>query len=84
MVNGDDRWFDERYHYSYNGGFNWTSKNAATSLASYVLVGPGQLPTFPPLNTPLLPLGVPQSPPRLPASRITSTPTTREPTLTSP
>ena len=65
VVNGDDRWFDERYHYSYNGGFNWTSKNGATSLASYVLVGPGQLPTFPPLNTPILPLGVPQSPPSL-------------------
>ena len=64
-VNGNDRWFDERYHFSYNGGFNWTSKNGATSLASYVLVGPNQLPTFPSLNSPFLPLGVPQSPPRL-------------------
>jgi hypothetical protein len=65
VVNGDDRWFDESYHYSYNGGFNWTSKNGASSLASYILVGPGQLPKFPPLNTPFLPLGVPQSPPSL-------------------
>jgi hypothetical protein len=65
VVNGDDRWFNENYHYSYNGGFNWTSKNAATSVASYVLVGPGQLPRFPPLNSPFLPLGVPQSPPNL-------------------
>ena len=84
VVNGDDRWFNENYHYSYNGGFNWTSKDDATSVASYVLVGPGQLPKFPPLNSPFLPLGVPQSPPVLPASRTTSTPTTREPTSTSP
>ncbi len=84
VVNGDDRWFNENYHYSYNGGFNWTSKDDATSVASYVLVGPGQLPKFAPLNSPFLPLGVPQSPPGLPASRTTSTPTTRGPTLTSP
>jgi hypothetical protein len=64
-VNGADRWFDERYRFSYNGGFNWTSKDATTSIASYVLVGPNQLPTFPPSNSPFLPLGVPQPPPRL-------------------
>ena len=39
VVNGDDRWFDESYHYSYNGGFNWTSKNDATSRS---LVHPGR------------------------------------------
>jgi hypothetical protein len=64
-VNGNDRWFDTRYHFSYNGGFNFSSKDGNTSLASYVLVGPNQLPTFPPVNSPFLPLGVPQSPPHL-------------------
>jgi hypothetical protein len=65
VVNGNDRWFDERYRFSYTGGFNWTSQDGASSLASYLFVGPNQLPTFPPLNSPFLPLGVPQSPPAL-------------------
>lgn len=63
LVNGNDRWFDERYHVNYNGGYNWTSKDAKTTWASYVLVGPDQLPTFPAVNQPFLPLGVEQSTP---------------------
>ena len=65
VVNGNDRWFDEKYHFSYNGGFNWTAQDGSTGVASYILVGPNQLPTFPPANSPFLPLGVPQSPPSL-------------------
>jgi hypothetical protein len=64
-VNGNDRWFDTRYRFSYQGGFNWTSKTGDTSLLALVLVGPMQLPTFPASNSPFLPLGVPQSPPAL-------------------
>src|SRR6202041_1641333 len=30
-VNGNDRWFDARYRFSYQGGFNWTSKSGDTS-----------------------------------------------------
>jgi hypothetical protein len=64
-INGNDRWFDTRYRYNYQGGFNWTSKTGDTEWLMYVLVGPDQLPTFPPVNSPFLPLGVPQSPPKL-------------------
>ncbi len=64
-VNGNDRWFDTRYRFSYQGGFNWTSKTGNTTWLALVLVGPAQLPTFPPTNSPFLPLGVPQSPPAL-------------------
>ena len=64
-VAGNDRLLDELYHYSYLGGFNWASKNDRTTVASYILVGPTQLPRFPPLNTPFLPTGVQQSPPGL-------------------
>ncbi|MDR3632297.1 MAG: outer membrane beta-barrel protein [Isosphaeraceae bacterium] len=62
LVNGNDRWLDERYHVNYHGGYSWTSKDATTTWASYVLVGPDQLPTFPAMNQPFLPLGVEQSP----------------------
>jgi Putative beta-barrel porin-2, OmpL-like. bbp2 len=64
-VEGADRIFDELFHYSYLGGFNWTSASAKTTLMSYVLCGPNQLPTFPPLNSQFLPVGVQQSPPGL-------------------
>ncbi len=64
-VNGNDRWFDTRYRFSYQGGFNWTSESGETSWLAFGLVGPAQLPTFPPANSPFLPLGVPQSPPAL-------------------
>jgi Putative beta-barrel porin-2, OmpL-like. bbp2 len=64
-INGSDRWFDTRYRFNYQGGFNWTSKTADTSWTAFVLAGPDQLPTFPPTNSPFLPLGVPQSPPAL-------------------
>ncbi len=65
LVNGSDRWFDTRYLLNYEGGINWTSKTGDTSWLAFVLVGPNQLPTFPPSNSPFLPLGVPQSPPAL-------------------
>ena len=64
-VAGTDRIFDELYHYSYLGGFNWTSHSARSTVTSYVLCGPNQLPTFPPLNSPFLPVGIQQSPPGL-------------------
>jgi hypothetical protein len=64
-VEGTDRIFDEKFHYSYLGGFNWTSSSERTTLYSYILCGPNQLPTFPPLNSPFLPVGVQQSPPGL-------------------
>jgi hypothetical protein len=65
LVNGADRWFDTRYRFSYQGGFNWSSKTGNTSWLAFAFVGPNQLPTFPPVNSPFLPLGVPQSPPSL-------------------
>jgi hypothetical protein len=63
LVNGNDRWFNERYHVNYQGGFNWISKDAKTTWAAFILVGPDQLPTFPAVNQPFLPLGVEQSTP---------------------
>ena len=68
-VAGNDRLFDELYHYSYLGGFNWTSLSQRSTVASYILCGPNQLPTFPPLNAPFLPSGVQQSPPGLEGHR---------------
>jgi hypothetical protein len=65
VLNGNDRWFDTRYRASYQGGFNWSSKSGDTTWLGFVLVGPDQLPTFPPANSQILPLGVPQSPPGL-------------------
>ena len=59
-VNGADRWFDQNYHYSYLGGINWNSKSQRSSLTSFVLVGPNQLPFFPSLQysrTAILPVG---------------------------
>ena len=57
-VNGWDRWIDTRYKYSYIGGINATSKDTKTSLTSVIIVGPDQLPTFAPANSPFLPTGV--------------------------
>jgi hypothetical protein len=68
-VEGGDRIFDESYHYSYLGGYNWASQDSKTAVASYILVGPNQLPSFPPLDTPILPTGVQQSPPGLEGRR---------------
>ncbi len=59
-VNGTDRWFNANYHYSYLGGVNWSSASGRTTVASFVLVGPNQLPFFPstnPQQTPTLPAG---------------------------
>ena len=68
-VEGGDRIFDENYHYSYLGGFSWSSRNSKTAISSHILVGPNQLPSFPPLDTPILPTGVQQSPPGLEGRR---------------
>jgi hypothetical protein len=65
LVNGADRWFDTRYRFSYQGGVNWSSESGNTTWLFFAFVGPNQLPTFPPVNSPFLPLGVPQSPPAL-------------------
>lgn len=60
--NGWDRWIDRRYHYSYIGGLNATTRDGRTNLVSFVLVGPDQLPSFAPANSPFLPTGVVTSP----------------------
>jgi hypothetical protein len=57
-VNGWDRWIDSRYKYSYIGGINATSRDNKTTFASFVIVGPDQLPRFAPVNSPFLPTGV--------------------------
>ena len=59
-VNGADRWFDQNYHFSYLGGINWNSKSQRSSLTSFMLVGPNQLPFFPSVQysrTAILPVG---------------------------
>ncbi len=43
-VEGGDRIFDEKYHYNYNGGFNWTSWSGRSTVASYILVRPEPAP----------------------------------------
>ena len=58
-INGWDRQFDSRYTWGYIGGFSWTSEDAKTSLATTVVTGPNQFPTFlKPGQNPIYPTGV--------------------------
>jgi len=56
-INGWDRWINKRYIWGYIGGFSWTSKNAKTTLASTMVWGPNQFPSFLPANQQLYPDG---------------------------
>jgi hypothetical protein len=64
-VNGTDRWINSNYHYSFLGGLKWNSEDGRSTLSSFTLVGPNQLPFFPstnPQQTPTLPVGAYTSP----------------------
>ncbi|GIW88815.1 MAG: hypothetical protein KatS3mg108_3139 [Isosphaeraceae bacterium] len=61
-VNGGDRWFNAHYQFSFLGGLGWTSRSGRASLTSLVLVGPNQLPFFPAVDFPTLPVGAYTSP----------------------
>jgi hypothetical protein len=56
-VNGWDRWINASYKWSALGGYSLTSRSGRTSLNTYFVIGPDQLPRFPPANTPFFPTG---------------------------
>jgi hypothetical protein len=56
-VNGWDRWIDASYKWSMLGGYSLTSRSGTTSLNTFFVIGPDQLPRFPPANTPFFPTG---------------------------
>jgi hypothetical protein len=56
-VNGWDRWINASYKWSVIGGYSLTSKSGKTSLNTFFVIGPDQLPSFPPGNTPFYPTG---------------------------
>jgi hypothetical protein len=66
-VNGADRWIDASFKWSMLGGHSLASRSGKTSLNTFFVVGPDQLPRFPPANTPFFPTGT--TPPPFLASR---------------
>jgi hypothetical protein len=61
-VNGWDRWIDQSYRWSVLAGYSLTSSSGKTALTSFCVIGPDQLPRFPPANSPFLPTGVTSAP----------------------
>jgi hypothetical protein len=57
-VNGWDRWIDQSYRWSVLGGYALSSRSGNTTLNTIFVIGPDQLPRFPPANSPFLPTGV--------------------------
>ncbi len=56
-INGWDRWINERYLWGYIGGLSWTSKDDKTTLATTVVWGPNQFPSFLPDDQQIYPTG---------------------------
>lgn len=61
-VNGWDRWIDRSYRWGFLAGYSLKSRSKKTTLAMFCQIGPGQLPSFPPANSPFLPTGVTPAP----------------------
>ncbi len=57
LINGWDRWIDERFLMGYIGGLSWTSEDDKTKLALSAVWGPNQFPSFLPGNQPIYPTG---------------------------
>jgi hypothetical protein len=56
-VNGWDRWINADYKWSVLGGYSLASRSGRTTLNTFFVIGPDQLPRFPPGNTPFIPTG---------------------------
>jgi len=54
-----DRWFDSRYQWGYIGGLSYESRSRTTNVSLVGMALHDQLPSFPPVDQPLLPNAVP-------------------------
>jgi hypothetical protein len=57
VVNGWDRFIDQRYIWNYMGGITWTGNEDKTTLAIVGITGPNQFPSFLPANQQIFPTG---------------------------
>jgi hypothetical protein len=57
LINGWDRFINERYQPGYMGGFSWTSEDEKTALAFTTVWGANQFPRFLPGNQQIYPTG---------------------------
>jgi hypothetical protein len=61
-VNGWDRWINQSYRWGVLGGYSLSSRSKKTTLNMFCQIGPDQLPSYPPANSPFLPTGVTPAP----------------------
>jgi len=61
-VNGWDRWIDRSYRWGFLGGYSLISRSKKTTFNMFCEIGPDQLPSYPPANSPFLPTGVTPAP----------------------
>jgi hypothetical protein len=57
VINGWDRWINERYQWGYMGGLTWTGNKDRTTLAITGVWGPNQYPSFLPADQQLYTTG---------------------------
>ena len=62
VINGWDRWIDQRYKFGYIGGFTWTFNEDKTNLSFAFIEGPNQFPSFIPGGQNIQPTGTPVTP----------------------